>query len=483
MKAFASQNIPGKAAAWGFFNQLDGRWLLAVGGPDAGSMVGKATTITVDGKLIHGTTPVKLTPGSRIVHFGELTEASVTAIADGWVLRISPANDFFGLGTISFSLRGSDDALTATRECVATLREIVAQENASRQKQQAAPPPPSASSSAAAKRYRIRDASPDAFLNLRAGPSTEFPIRAVIPQGATVEVTGTCGAIASRAAWCPVRWGSVTGWAHGGGLVEVSPMEAQPQSPPHRQASAEPQPRSSTAPQPNASNTPSPREDKRVVASAGTGFFVSTTGHILTNHHVVDDCKVIAVKTHDGARPLLVANAVARDKPNDLALIKLEEASSASGVVPLPWRRDVQLGESVNVFGFPHIGTLATTGSFTTGGVTSLAGIKDNLAHFQLSAPIQSGNSGGPVADAHGNIIGVVVSKLNALAIAESRGDLPQNVNFAIKASHAASFLDAHGVTLRPAHGSSGALSGPDLAERLRKASVLIVCLSSIRRS
>jgi S1-C subfamily serine protease len=122
---------------------------------------------------------------------------------------------------------------------------------------------------------------------------------------------------------------------------------------------------------------------------------------------------------------------------------------------------------------------LASTGTFTKGDVTALAGVGNDFTQFQLSAPLQSGNSGGPVVDAHGNVVGVAVAKLNALVIAKESGDLPQNVNFAVKASHAASFLDAHGIAMRPAPAGSEALSGPDLAERLRKASVLIVCVSS----
>ena len=85
-------------------------------------------------------------------------------------------------------------------------------------------------------------------------------------------------------------------------------------------------------------------------------------------------------------------------------------------------------------------------------------------------APVQSGSSGGPVLDASGQLIGVVVSKLNAV-----RGDVPQNVNFAIKASTAAKFLDAHGIAYRSATGEM-ALAIPDIVEQARGFSAQVLC-------
>jgi len=172
----------------------------------------------------------------------------------------------------------------------------------------------------------------------------------------------------------------------------------------------------------------------------------------------------------------------AKDAASDLALLRLEGVPP-TGVSSLPWRRNVQLGERVGVFGYPHLGTLSSTGSFTQGDVTSLAGLGNNVVHFQLSAPVHPGNSGGPVMDDRGNIVGVVVSKLNALAVLEESGDMPQNVNFAIKSSHAASFLDAHGVS--PVAGIEDApiLDGPDRAKLLRSASVLILCFQEGERT
>lgn len=208
--------------------------------------------------------------------------------------------------------------------------------------------------------------------------------------------------------------------------------------------------------------------------SAGTGFYVSKTGEILTNAHVVQGCGSIAIKGHGDAssRP---ARVRASDAKRDLALV-VSETPPAHPPTVLSWRRDARLGEQIAIFGFPYLGALASSGTFSRGDVTALAGIADNQAHFQLSAPVQQGNSGGPVVDERGQVVGIVVAKLNALAVARAGGDIPQNVNFAIKSTEAISFMEAHGITATPASSGAPRLSGPDLAERLRDGTVLIMC-------
>jgi serine protease Do len=122
-----------------------------------------------------------------------------------------------------------------------------------------------------------------------------------------------------------------------------------------------------------------------------------------------------------------------------------------------------------------HSDLLATTGNFTLGNVTALAGLRDDSRYLQISAPVQSGNSGGPLVDGAGNVVGVVTAKLDAIKMAEAQGDLPQNVNFAVKASLATSFLDANQITYDV--GTPGEKLDPaDLAERSKKASVFITC-------
>jgi hypothetical protein len=108
--------------------------------------------------------------------------------------------------------------------------------------------------------------------------------------------------------------------------------------------------------------------------------------------------------------------------------------------------RQAQLGEAVIVIGYPLGGLLGSGPQVTTGNVSSLIGPGDDTRSLQFTAPTQSGNSGGPLLDSDGAVVGVVSSKLNAVRVHEMTGDIPQNVNFAIKAALARSFLEAVGI-------------------------------------
>ena len=103
---------------------------------------------------------------------------------------------------------------------------------------------------------------------------------------------------------------------------------------------------------------------------------------------------------------------------------------------------------SVVAVGFPLPGLLASEANVTTGIVSALAGIGDDTRFLQMTVPVQPGNSGGPLLDLEGRVVGVVVGKLDAVKVASVTGDIPQNVNFAIKAGVLRSFLDASAVGL-----------------------------------
>ncbi len=134
-----------------------------------------------------------------------------------------------------------------------------------------------------------------------------------------------------------------------------------------------------------------------------------------------------------------------------------------------------RLGESVAVFGFPLSSVLASSGNFTLGNVTALAGLGDDTRFLQISAPVQPGNSGGPLLDENGNVIGVVTSKLNALRTLARTGDIPQNVNFAIRASALTAFLENRRVA-SAGQPKTARLSPPDLAEEATAMSVQVLC-------
>jgi S1-C subfamily serine protease len=216
-------------------------------------------------------------------------------------------------------------------------------------------------------------------------------------------------------------------------------------------------------------DTPSPAPQPGVRLWSGSGFFVSQEGHVLTNNHVIEKCTSIRVFVNQ-AEPV-EAREIASDSTNDLALL-------STGLKPTHVaapRSGSRLGEFVAAFGYPHADVLATSGNFTQGSVTALAGMGDDSRYLQISTPVQAGNSGGPLLDQNGNLVGIVTSKLNALKMAQASGDLPQNVNFALKASIIASFLDINGIKYTPGSATS-ALKPEEIADQAKAMSVFILC-------
>jgi serine protease Do len=202
---------------------------------------------------------------------------------------------------------------------------------------------------------------------------------------------------------------------------------------------------------------------------SGTGFFVTSMGHVLTNNHVIKDCTKIWAAAP--GEPRQTANLIARDEKNDLAILK-------TGIKPelVPaFNNRPKIGEDIYVYGFPLSGLLATSGNFTVGNITATAGLEDDSSMLQISAPVQPGNSGGPVMDKAGNIAGVTVSKLNALQIAKVTDDVPQNVNFAIKAAIAENFLETNNITPNSAL-SDKQLETTSLADLSRRFTVRVTC-------
>jgi len=209
-------------------------------------------------------------------------------------------------------------------------------------------------------------------------------------------------------------------------------------------------------------------EDKGPTTSLGTGFFVNTDGYLLTNAHVVDGCESAFVR-HNNAG-LLSARIVARETTNDLALLKVDQKAEAAAKFRGP--PQIRLGDSVVVFGYPRPDFLASTGNLTTGLVSALAGAGDDVTKVQISAPVQSGNSGGPVLDQTGHVVAVVVQKTNQ---DKDSGEVLQNANFAIKSMLAESFLDANQIKY-DTEAPGNELPTPDVAARARDVTVQVMC-------
>lgn len=175
--------------------------------------------------------------------------------------------------------------------------------------------------------------------------------------------------------------------------------------------------------------------DRRTVSS-GSGFFVSSAGATVTNLHVVENCNSILVDN-------LPAVLVAQSSEFDLALLEVDNA--APDEIAVFSASSTKLNADVIAVGFPYAGLLGGL-NVTRGSVSALKGLKGDATRMQITAPIQSGNSGGPVLGADGEVVGVIVSKLDAMLVEEATGDTPQNVNFAIRGEIARMFLAQNGI-------------------------------------
>jgi len=218
------------------------------------------------------------------------------------------------------------------------------------------------------------------------------------------------------------------------------------------------------------SKEPAPSQ-QRAARSSGSAFAVTATGHLLTNNHVVKDCETLAVSA-PGVAPAR-GRVIARDDRNDLALVQAPLATPTYAAFRTSPMRP---GESIVALGFPLKGVLANEVNVSTGTVSALAGIANDTSKLQISAPIQPGNSGGPLLDSTASISGIVVEKLDALAMARSSGTIPEGIAFGIKSELAVLFLRSAGVEPRMAPLTLPRLDGVEVAQRGRPMTYLLEC-------
>ncbi|MDA8258986.1 MAG: tetratricopeptide repeat-containing serine protease family protein [Betaproteobacteria bacterium] len=205
-------------------------------------------------------------------------------------------------------------------------------------------------------------------------------------------------------------------------------------------------------------------------ALVGTAFVVSSQGHLLTNRHVVGNCQQVRLAGSD--KPLKV---LPQDEANDLALLQMSDKPKAVAVFRAA--NDLRQGESIAAYGYPLQGTLAAGGNLSPGVVSALAGLGNNTSQIQITAPVQQGNSGGPVLDGKGQVVGVVVQKLDAVKVAKLTGDVPQNVNFAINESTARAFLGSNQVQYKTGQWwNFGQKDLTEIAEDARTYTVVVEC-------
>jgi S1-C subfamily serine protease len=170
----------------------------------------------------------------------------------------------------------------------------------------------------------------------------------------------------------------------------------------------------------------------------------------------------------------LPASIIARDRSNDLALLHVNHGFAA----PVAFRdgSGIRQAETVVAIGYPYGEKWASGATVTSGSISSLTGPQDDIRFLQFTAPVQPGNSGGPLLDPSGHVVGIVAAKMNRSPAGPASGDVPQNVNMAVKSAVIREFLDTNGVKYRSIP-STTELHSADIASQARQAVVYIECM------
>ncbi|MDB5284297.1 MAG: hypothetical protein JWO06_3372 [Bacteroidota bacterium] len=182
-------------------------------------------------------------------------------------------------------------------------------------------------------------------------------------------------------------------------------------------------------------------KDKPTDGSAvkgGTAFVISDKGYVVTNFHVVQGASRIELYfKEDTALHVYNATFVTADKTNDVAILKIDD-NAFKGFDKLPYTisDDYSVGEKVFTIGYPQPELMGTDYKYTSGEINSMSGIENDVTMLQISVPIQPGNSGGPLFNEKGDVVGITTSTLNPFYTAKFGNSIPQNVNYAVKADY-----------------------------------------------
>jgi len=202
--------------------------------------------------------------------------------------------------------------------------------------------------------------------------------------------------------------------------------------------------------------------------SSGTGFAINDLGNIITNNHVVDGCASIKVHYKGEIFPSII---VARDIINDLALIKIDFKPTDFFSLK---EEDPSLLDEIVVAGYPFGKKISNNVKVTKGVVSSLAGIGNNFSQIQIDAAIQPGNSGGPIIDLNGDLVGVAVSKLDLMTIIENYGVVPENTNFGIKSTAVKNLLLGNSTSFSSS--KDRRYNKVDLIEKINESTFFLSC-------
>ena len=212
---------------------------------------------------------------------------------------------------------------------------------------------------------------------------------------------------------------------------------------------------------------PSPDNNKIIAAASGTGFFVSAVGHIVTNNHVIDGCDLVKTSFNGNQ---INSKVLSVDKANDLAILKTEIKPNYIYSVS---DEDVELLEDIIIAGYPLGKQVSAAIKTSKGSVTALAGFQDNYSEFQTDAALNSGNSGGPIMNQKGNVVGVAVA-----AFGKKEG--VESFNFGIKSSTLRTFAKANGISFLPPNRRE--LSNKELGQLITNGTVYLECHMTVAK-
>jgi TPR repeat protein len=204
--------------------------------------------------------------------------------------------------------------------------------------------------------------------------------------------------------------------------------------------------------------------------SSGTGFFITEDGYLVTNEHVARSEAQVRLVTREG---VISAKAVKMDAANDLALLKAEGKFTA---LPVAASRTMKLGSTVGTVGFPNTGLHGFAPKFERRKIGSLSGPQDDARCFQISVPVQPGNSGGALVDERGNVVGVLSATLSMKAALATSGAFAQNVSYAVKSSFLLGFLESvPEMAAKLKEPNAKDIKFDDVVEQAKEAAVLVL--------
>lgn len=186
-------------------------------------------------------------------------------------------------------------------------------------------------------------------------------------------------------------------------------------------------------------------EGRSQIKSSGTGFAISEDGLVVTNQHVINGANSITIRgLNEDFSKTYNAVVLVEDKNNDIAILKIkDERFSSLSLIPYVLKeKSIDVGTSIFVLGYPLRASMGDEVKLTNGIISSKSGYKGDVTSYQISAPVQPGNSGGPLFDNLGNIVGIVNAKLTGA----------ENASYAIKSTYLINLIESlqTPITLQP---------------------------------